>query len=267
MQKPTIAELRVRTTSDALVIFHAVRHEMLPMVRRRLDAEERRSIRSGDVFVWEERGNAEASGLGIERWTDSIRWGPSRTRDDFLFYQEKQPRDADVITDSSASDTPYRQPLIKQTYSVYLEPCTDRRTKWHLIAYYTQNTVEQLRTIDDFPDLATLQVPDGAYRGARNPKRPARETTSLGRPLMHHHPYLHHTRNNGSPDDAANMQDDGNHGAKLAPLQYLQSIPPQRRHVVDEMTLIRLPMTINSDNFTPSHALHRHLHFSNIHNR
>lgn len=69
MQKPTIAELRVRTTSDALVIFHAVRHEMLPMVRRRLDAEERRSIRSGDVFVWEERGNAEASGVSSATFT------------------------------------------------------------------------------------------------------------------------------------------------------------------------------------------------------
>lgn len=63
MQQPTIAELRVRTTSDALVIFHAVRHGLLPIVKRRLDAEERRSIRSGDVFVWEERGNAEASGV------------------------------------------------------------------------------------------------------------------------------------------------------------------------------------------------------------
>ena len=65
MQQPTIAELRVRTTADALIIFHAVRHDMLPMVRRRLDADERRSIKSGDVFVWEERCNAEASGVGI----------------------------------------------------------------------------------------------------------------------------------------------------------------------------------------------------------
>ena len=63
MQQPTIADLRVRTTADALIIFHAVRHDILPIVRRRLDAEERRNIRSGDVFVWEERGNAEASGV------------------------------------------------------------------------------------------------------------------------------------------------------------------------------------------------------------
>lgn len=66
MQQPTIAELRVRTTADALIIFHAVRHDMLPMVRRRLDADERRSIKSGDVFVWEERCNAEASGVSMQ---------------------------------------------------------------------------------------------------------------------------------------------------------------------------------------------------------
>jgi len=254
MQQPTIAELRVKTTADALKIFHAVRHNMLPMVRRRLDADERRSIKSGDVFIWEERGNAEASGLGIERWTDSIHWGPSRTRDDFLFYNEKlRPRNADAH--HSASDTPYRQPLIKQTYSVYVEPCTGHRTKWHLIAYYTQTTLDQLRTIDHYPLLADIQVPEGAYKGARNPKRPTREMNPLGRPLLHH-PYLYQTQDDNSHEDA--VQEDGNRRAKLAPLQYLQAIPPRRRHVVDEMALIQLSKFFNFSG-SPSHALHRHL--------
>jgi hypothetical protein len=62
------------------------------MVTRRLDTEERRSITSGCVFVWEERGpSPEATGvrfidgcipyhtltqaqLGIERWTDGKRY-------------------------------------------------------------------------------------------------------------------------------------------------------------------------------------------------
>jgi hypothetical protein len=93
--------LRVRSPLDAQIIFHAVSLGILPMVSRRLDTEERRDIHSGCVFVWEERGaNAEATGvrsscrlgreqleltrfaqLGIERWTDGIRWGPSRVRD------------------------------------------------------------------------------------------------------------------------------------------------------------------------------------------
>ena len=49
------------------------------------------------------------------------------------------------------------------------------------------------------------------------------------------------------------MQDDSHVSARLAPLDYLQSIPPQRRHVIDEMALIRLANT-----FSPSHAVRRH---------
>lgn len=105
MQRPTCTGIRVRSPSDAHIIFHAVSLNLLPIVSRRLDTEERRAISTGCVYVWEERGpNAEATGvsiesitfllfsrmctnndrfvkLGIERWTDSIRWGPSRVRD------------------------------------------------------------------------------------------------------------------------------------------------------------------------------------------
>jgi hypothetical protein len=63
-QQPTCTGLRVRTPSDAHVIFHAVSLNLLPIVSRRLDTEERRGISSGCVYVWEERGpNAEATGV------------------------------------------------------------------------------------------------------------------------------------------------------------------------------------------------------------
>lgn len=63
-QQPTCTGLRVRTPADAHVIFHAVSLNLLPMVSRRLDTEERRAISSGCVYVWEERGpNAEATGV------------------------------------------------------------------------------------------------------------------------------------------------------------------------------------------------------------
>ena len=66
MQRPTCTEIRVRSVSDALVIFYAVSKGILPIVSRRLDSEERRSIRSGSVYVWEERGpDAEATGVSI----------------------------------------------------------------------------------------------------------------------------------------------------------------------------------------------------------
>lgn len=64
MQPPTITGLRIRSVNDAHVVFHAVYLNRLPIVSRRLDTEERRSITSGSVFVWEERGsNTEATGV------------------------------------------------------------------------------------------------------------------------------------------------------------------------------------------------------------
>ena len=55
MQLPTCTGIRIRTLSDAHVIFHAVSLGLLPIVSRRLDLEERRYIHSGCVCVWEER--------------------------------------------------------------------------------------------------------------------------------------------------------------------------------------------------------------------
>ncbi|GAW03226.1 hypothetical protein LENED_004933 [Lentinula edodes] len=171
--------LRVRTPSDAHAIFHAVSLNLLPIVARRLDTEERRAISSGCVFVWEERGSsAESTGLGIERWTDSIRWGPSRVKDEFLFYHEKEPDAADLelASESNGPITPhhysrgfYRENLIKQTYSVFVETPRGRR-KWHLIAYFTQESLEFLHTIDDIPGLSSLHVPPGKYKSARSAK-------------------------------------------------------------------------------------------------
>jgi hypothetical protein len=73
MQRPTCTEIRVRSVSDALVIFYAVSKGVLPIVSRRLDSEERRCIRSGSVYVWEERGpDAEATGVSISSPVRSI---------------------------------------------------------------------------------------------------------------------------------------------------------------------------------------------------
>ena len=90
MQHPTLTNVRIRSTRDALQIFYAVARNILPMTTRRLDAEERRasvplpsmyfathahvsyrlsSITSGCVYIWEERcANSEATGMGMERW-------------------------------------------------------------------------------------------------------------------------------------------------------------------------------------------------------
>jgi len=66
MQRATCTGIRIRSPSDARVIFHAVVLDILPMVTRRLDTEERSLISPGSVYVWEERGShAELTGVSL----------------------------------------------------------------------------------------------------------------------------------------------------------------------------------------------------------
>ncbi|KAI0694990.1 Gti1/Pac2 family-domain-containing protein [Cerioporus squamosus] len=179
MQLPTCTGIRIRTLSDAHVIFHAVSLGLLPIVSRRLDIEERRFIHSGCVCVWEERSacGESSSSAGIERWTDGRRWGPSRVRDEFLYYQEKLP---EFEADEELSSLIFGSRLIKQTYSVYVETPTGRR-KWHLVAYFTGETLERLLTIDDIPELAAVRnmIPPGKYTTARMARQRPRPDAGL----------------------------------------------------------------------------------------
>jgi len=60
----TCRDLQIRTPQDARIVFHAVALNLLPMITRRLGPEERHQIRSGSVFVWEERGsNSDSTGV------------------------------------------------------------------------------------------------------------------------------------------------------------------------------------------------------------
>ena len=89
MQQPTCTNIRIRSTRDAHIIFHAVSLNILPIISRRLDADERAALRSGCVYAWEERGpHTEVTGLGIERFTEGRRWGPSRVRDVSFCHQK-----------------------------------------------------------------------------------------------------------------------------------------------------------------------------------
>jgi hypothetical protein len=73
-------------------------------------------------------------------------------------------------------------PLVKQTYSVWVETEKGRR-KWHLskhsrnillflillysAAYFTQATVDQLDTVDDIPRVRDVLVPDKPFKSTR----------------------------------------------------------------------------------------------------
>jgi hypothetical protein len=52
MQRPTLQNVRIRSTRDALQLFNGVATNRLPLITRRLDAEERRAIIPGNVYVW-----------------------------------------------------------------------------------------------------------------------------------------------------------------------------------------------------------------------
>ncbi|CAK5265393.1 unnamed protein product [Mycena citricolor] len=161
MQGPTCTNLRIRSPADVRIIFHAVLLDILPMVTRRLDSEERGLIVPGSVYVWEERGTtSEITGVGIERWTDGIRWGPSRVREGFLFYHEKPTTHYVFPGGMYPSHRQHNTSslLCKQTFTAFVETPRGQR-KWHLIAYFTEDSIERLHCIDDYPTLACKSRP------------------------------------------------------------------------------------------------------------
>ncbi|KAF9472440.1 hypothetical protein BDN70DRAFT_886989 [Pholiota conissans] len=236
------------------------------MVTRRLDTEERSLITSGSVYVWEERGpQAELTGVGIERWTDGIRWGPSRVREGFLFYHEKT-SSQQTFPDSyqSPSYDALRSVLIKQTYTVYVDTAHGRR-KWHLIAYFTEDTASRLRTVDDIPQLASLVVPHGRYKSARSAKgRPDsifNDSESPGFSRFEYVPYMPRPSPTPNPDPtvenseawqsklereqsisqrSSTTSSDENLSHALVPLCYLQDQPLVRREPTDQILLKKL---------------------------
>lgn len=168
----------VRTPADAIILFEACRIGLLPRVQRRLSEKERQSIRSGSVFVWDER---EA---GMRRWTDGKSWSASRVSGSFLTYREMEgKRGGGSVSQGSsarAGKTPesrgsdddrgdgtdegpdgYRYKpdgLMKQSFSI----TTSNGQHLHLISYYSRS----------HPSAANLQQPtsDPALRHVRPQK-------------------------------------------------------------------------------------------------
>ncbi|KAJ5808590.1 hypothetical protein N7474_009859 [Penicillium riverlandense] len=168
----------VRTPADAIILFEACRIGLLPRVQRRLSEKERQSIRSGSVFVWDER---EA---GMRRWTDGKSWSASRVSGSFLTYREMEgKRGGGSVSQNSVSrggKTPesrgsdedrgdgtdegpdgYRYKpdgLMKQSFSI----TTSTGQHLHLISYYSRS----------HPSASNLQQPttDPALRHVRPQK-------------------------------------------------------------------------------------------------
>ncbi|KAG6090225.1 hypothetical protein E4U15_007694 [Claviceps sp. LM218 group G6] len=201
----------VRTPTDAIKLFEACRLGLLPRVQRRLSEKERQSIRSGSVFVWDER---EA---GMRRWTDGKSWSASRVSGSFLTYREmegkrgggfgnarrgngKSPdsgRGSDEDHDDGEPEG-YRYKadgLMKQSFSI----TTSSGQHLHLISYYSrpQPGQPELPQPSSDPALRAVMPPKGMYpessMGESN-QTPAFTRTPMQQPYLiapHHHASSH----------------------------------------------------------------------------
>jgi hypothetical protein len=62
----------IETIEDAYLVIDAARQNRLPRVMQRLNDADKKTIRSGSVFVLNEKE------CGVRRWTDGRIWSPSR---------------------------------------------------------------------------------------------------------------------------------------------------------------------------------------------
>ncbi|TWU75902.1 hypothetical protein ED733_005950 [Metarhizium rileyi] len=200
----------VRTPSDAIKLFEACRLGLLPRVQRRLSEKERQSIRSGSVFVWDER---EA---GMRRWTDGKSWSASRVSGSFLTYREMEGKrgggfgsgrrgsgktpDSGRCSDEDHDDGEpegYRYKadgLMKQSFSI----TTSTGQHLHLISYYTRPQPGQPELPQPSSDtsLRSIAPPKGMYpessMGETN-QTPALTRAPMQQPYMiaPHHPHAH----------------------------------------------------------------------------
>ncbi|EKG09062.1 Gluconate transport inducer 1/Pac2 [Macrophomina phaseolina MS6] len=139
----------LRTRNDAITLFEACRTGLLPRVQRRLSEKERQQIRSGSVFVWDERET------GMRRWTDGKSWSASRVSGSFLTYREmegKRGGDGSPAKKSSNKSDNARKDgldedgphgyrykpdgLMKQSFSII----TSQGRHLHLISYYARSS-------------------------------------------------------------------------------------------------------------------------------
>ena len=80
--QPTLTGYIASTKDANLAVQACLAGHLLLVPRRPNNLERTLSIKSGSVFIYEERMS------GIKRWTDGLTWSPSRVLGDFLIYRE-----------------------------------------------------------------------------------------------------------------------------------------------------------------------------------
>ncbi|KAF0404393.1 camp-independent regulatory protein pac2 [Gigaspora margarita] len=201
----------VKSPQDAILLFEACRIGFLSRIQRRLSEKERSSIRSGSVFVWDER---EA---GMRRWTDGKSWSASRVSGSFLTYRELESkrksnsRGSNNPHDLSSEDTDSSESyhsvtkksmsateqcrykhggLVKQSFSI----TTTSHQKLHLICYYTKADVinEKLQIPSHDEKLKSIVIPKGMYPETSNVDGVAHVHHYAAAHHHQHHPHHHH---------------------------------------------------------------------------
>jgi Gti1/Pac2 family transcription factor len=175
---------------------------LLPRVQRRLSEKGRQSIRSGSVFVWDER---EAD---MRRWTDGKSWSASRVSGSFLTYREMEGKrgggfnasrrrsnktpesgrgsDEDHDNDEPEGSRYKADGLMKHSFSI----TTSTGQHLHLISYYSrpQHGQPDLPQPTNDPALRHIVLVKGMYpessMGEMNPP------PALTRAPMQQAPYM-----------------------------------------------------------------------------
>ncbi|KAI9480954.1 MAG: TCP-1/cpn60 chaperonin family-domain-containing protein [Benjaminiella poitrasii] len=188
----------IETTQDVLLIFEGCRRGLLPKITKRLQERDRKMIRSGSVFVFDEKES------GIKRWTDGRVWSPSRILGNFLIYRELDNKKASgenkkksLAYNNTNSDVNFGSQLnnsnnnnpVRRSFSIDGSINRDRERQLigslsdsyrfkenglikktmsivlngvaqHLISYYDPNEVlqEKLRAPSSVPELASLEI-------------------------------------------------------------------------------------------------------------
>ncbi|ORX93836.1 hypothetical protein K493DRAFT_176107, partial [Basidiobolus meristosporus CBS 931.73] len=159
----------VESTKDALIIVEACNRGILARMRRRLHEKEKKLLRSGSVYVFDEKES------GIKRWTDGRLWSPSRILGNFLVYRELDKKIAPRKPGDECTDDPELQDidkasvlesnkgtfvfkhggLIKKTIAIELN-----NTCQHLICYHKIEDVHsgRLHPPHAFMELAEIKL-------------------------------------------------------------------------------------------------------------
>ncbi|KAJ3318619.1 hypothetical protein HDV06_007144 [Boothiomyces sp. JEL0866] len=115
--QPTIIGT-IQTVHDIILVLEGVYRNVLPLITKRI---EKALVDSGHVYVYK-------SNSGIIRWTDGLKWSPSRISSIYLIYKHQESN------------------LRKKTVSI-----SYKQIKWHIVIYFDDKLFQAPSDLFQFP--------------------------------------------------------------------------------------------------------------------